>query len=158
MSAVLFFYGNEHITLRSAGVGPIDLFQDHNVISHTVVRKLNPEVGPVDIPSLSSCHWAPEARECLQEGNLIGLSLPQRWGLKSPMIPPANAVLYLNMCYQITHQHTYSALRSLHPRLQSLLVGGTNPCNLQCVRQLRKYDRDVTGPVGHAHCLPHVCT
>ena len=82
----------------SGGVGLIYLLQDHNGISHMVVRKVNPEVGPVDIPPLSPFHWEPEARECRRVGNLIGLSLPRGWGLKLPLTPPANTVLYLNMC------------------------------------------------------------
>ena len=109
-------------------------------------------------PPLASYHWAPEAHECGREGKLVGLSLPRGWGIKLPLTPPANDVLYLNICYYIPRHQTYSKLRALHTPRQSLLVGGTNPRQFLLVLQLQKSSRDVTGPVGHAHCLLGVFT
>ena len=73
--------------LGQKGVGLVAFLQYHNITSHVEVRKVIPEVGPVGILPQKSRHWAPESREHFQEGNLIGLILPQGWGWWG-LIPP----------------------------------------------------------------------
>ena len=48
----------KYFKFRAAGVGLVDLLQDHNGILHVVVRKLNPEVSPAGAPPwhLSTYH------------------------------------------------------------------------------------------------------
>ena len=66
-------------------------------------------------------------------------------------------MLSLEMCHQTTRRHPHPTVRALHPTPQYLSVRGSDPRQSPCVRQLRKYDRGVTGPVGHNHCILHVC-
>ena len=117
MPDVQWFLVNKHSTLRAAWEGPVELLQDDNGISHVVVRKLNPEVGPVGRPPLASHHWAPEAHEPFGEVKPISISLPQGWGEgpKSPLIPQTHTVLSLKIRYQRPSHQQHPRLHAIHP-------------------------------------------
>ena len=69
MPAIKILLGNKHVALRSAGVGPVALLQDHNGISHVEMRKMSPAGSPVGCPPpgipplVTKGLWAPPGRK-----------------------------------------------------------------------------------------------
>ena len=47
---------HKHVTLGAPGVGSVPFLQDNYCVLRVAVRKLKPEVGPVQIPSQSPLH------------------------------------------------------------------------------------------------------
>ena len=66
---------HKHVTLGAPGVWLVPLLQDHYCVLHLVVRKVNPEVGPILSPSQAHLYRAPEPQQTFWGRDLVSFAL-----------------------------------------------------------------------------------
>ena len=106
--------GEEHVAARAAGVGLVDLLQDHYFILHVTFYKVEPGVGPNRPPPPTVLYRACHCPRIPQKVNPV---LYWRRGSLHPLWFPSPYVLHMMVCRQGPFHQIFPAVRALEPIL-----------------------------------------